>query len=230
MALRDCGSTPTVGSSSRMSSGSCSKAPAMFSRRFMPPLKLWTRSCADPPARPAPAPARLGRAVARLPCRTVRRTAAGLPCREFVEQRHVLRHQPDSAFEVGGGARGIHAHHAAGGLGNAADHCQCAGLARSVGSQQAHALAALDAEADAPYSNAFAVALGQILYFQYGTLLVPIDAAAIKDNESCFAEQSSPAGSMRATWNIRRPPPPPESCCQLSRSPEAPLVRVSIPA
>mmetsp|Transcript_26238 Transcript_26238/g.62066 ORF Transcript_26238/g.62066 Transcript_26238/m.62066 type:complete len:86 (-) Transcript_26238:1855-2112(-) len=48
MALRLCGSTPAVGSSSRMTSGSCTRAQAMLSRRFMPPEKVeglsWARS------------------------------------------------------------------------------------------------------------------------------------------------------------------------------------------
>jgi len=37
MWLRDCGSTPTVGSSKKSTGGSCTTAAAMLSRRCMPP-------------------------------------------------------------------------------------------------------------------------------------------------------------------------------------------------
>ena len=40
MALRLCGSTPAVGSSSTITSGSWTSAQAMLRRRFMPPLKV----------------------------------------------------------------------------------------------------------------------------------------------------------------------------------------------
>ena len=59
MRLRDCGSTPTVGSSIRTSLGRWMSPAAMFSRRFMPPEKLAPCLRRDRRARPTPGTMRL---------------------------------------------------------------------------------------------------------------------------------------------------------------------------
>ena len=78
MALRLCGSTPTVGSSRISTSGSCRSAAAMFRRRFMPPLKVAGLSRARS-ARPTSDSAASTRSTsaARRAARRARRTARG---------------------------------------------------------------------------------------------------------------------------------------------------------
>ena len=143
MALRLCGSTPAVGSSSSSTSGSCTSAQAMLSRRFMPPLKVAGLSRARS-ARPTIASTSMARVFRRALGRSYSAPNSSMlaSAGRFLVQRQVLRHQADAALVARRVARQRGARHAdaAGvGLRQAADHAHGGGLARAVGPQQAPA-------------------------------------------------------------------------------------------
>ena len=153
MALRLCGSTPTVGSSSSRMSGSCSRPAARFSRRFMPPLKVFTRSRgaigeADQFERRGESPRR---APASAGCRAIRRSAGWrAPTARRRARDPAARGRSRRFFGIGVAAerRAADQHLAAIGSEQSADHRDGRRLAGAVRSEQPDQLARRERERD----------------------------------------------------------------------------------